>query len=331
MYNPDSNPGTDVQDAFQLTAQIRQHFFPLNLMPDGTTPFVAKVAIAGHSRCRVARVQVSAHTVSIGRQICDSLTHRYVKVIWQLDGFARFEQGPHDAVIAPGHFLLYEASRPYLIQADAQSTFVTMLCEVAGHDNLLALAQRANAQSMPTEGGAAVALATVHAMLEEAGRTNPRSRFTALDTVTALLAEHVEFSDGTAQAARWRVNEKLLRDAQRHIHRHMGDSALSPDHIASVLNVCRRTLFRAFETIGESPQAMIQRLRLERCREFLSQRGAEHVSITQLALQFGFSDPAYFTRLFRQKFGMPPSQYRAMALSENSGDVTGVHPTQTPG
>lgn len=53
----------------------------------------------------------------------------------------------------------------------------------------------------------------------------------------------------------------------------------------------------------------MQRLRLERCRELLGRTPA--LSITEIALDHGFSDPAYFARLFRRRFGITPSQCRA--------------------
>ncbi|MET1535368.1 helix-turn-helix domain-containing protein [Burkholderia sola] len=64
---------------------------------------------------------------------------------------------------------------------------------------------------------------------------------------------------------------------------------------------------------------MIQRLRLEKCHEVLSQTGADGASITRLALQSGFSEPAYFARLFRRCFGVTPSQCRDAAMQNGGG------------
>jgi AraC family transcriptional regulator, positive regulator of tynA and feaB len=316
MYGANLDSDRAVTDPSQWATQIRQNFFPLSLTPSPRMPFAAEAAMASYGRCRVAQIRTSAHTASVGSQTCKNLARRYVKIIWQLDGQARFEQGAHDAVIPAGYFMIYEASRPYRIQMDTESRFVAMLSEVADHDTLLGLSQRLGGQPMPTTGAAAVALVNLQMMVSEAGQMTPRSRFTILDTVTTLLGEHGECMREADRAVRWRNNDALLREAHHHIYLNIGDSDLSPDRIAKALNVCRRTLYHAFASVGESPQAMIQRVRLERCRELLSQKESEDISITRLALQFGFSDPAYFTRLFRQKFGEPPSQYRAMVMRE---------------
>ncbi len=301
--------------------QIRHRFFPLELSAGASGEFDARVDVFDHARCRVARVSASAHSASIGRDACGTLKHRYVKVIWQLSGAATLEQRACEVLVPPGHFTLYEASSPYWIQSDTGGEFVTMLCEVANHDVLLALARHAIGRAMPTTGGAAVALASLQAMIAEGPRMNPRSRFGVLELVAALIAEEIDFADGTAPASRRRLREALLRDAQHYINQHLDDGELSPDRIAAALKVCRRTLYQAFESVGESPQAMIQRLRLEKCYDVLSQTGADGASITRLALQSGFSDPAYFARLFRRRFGVTPSQCRDAAMRDTGGPL----------
>ena len=273
--------------------------------------FDASVDVFDHARCRVARIAASAHSASIGRDACKTLKHRYVKVIWQLSGVARLEQGASDVIVPPGHFTLYEASSPYWIQNDAHGEFVTMLCEVADHDALLALARQAIGRAMPTTGGAAVALASLQAMIAEGRRMNPRSRFGVLELVATLLAETIDFADGTAPASRRKIRETLLRDARQYIHRHLDDGELSPDRIAAALKVCRRTLYQAFESIGERPQAMIQRLRLEKCHEVLSQTGADGRALRASRCSRGFP----IRRILRACFaGASASRRRSVGM-----------------
>lgn len=319
MIDSGSHPPTLDADIAGWSERIRHRFFPLELHAGASGEFDASVDVFDHARCRVARIAAAAHSASIGRAACGTLKHRYVKVIWQLAGGARLEQGAHEALVPHGHFTLYEASRPYWIQSETHGEFVTMLCEVADHDPLLELARRALGRAMPTAGGAAVALAALQAMIAEGRRVNPRSRFGVLELVATLIAEEIDFADGTAPASRRKVRDTLLRDAQQYIHRHLDDSELSPDCVAAALKIGRRTLYQVFESIGESPQAMIQRLRLEKCHEVLSQTGADGASITRLALQSGFSDPAYFARLFRRRFGVTPSQCRDAAMRGAGG------------
>ena len=38
------------------------------------------------------------------------------------------------------------------------------------------------------------------------------------------------------------------------------------------------------------------------------------VPVSEISYQLGFSDPAYFSRFFTRRAGMPPSQYRQSGL-----------------
>ncbi|MDR2186718.1 MAG: AraC family transcriptional regulator [Azonexus sp.] len=291
-------------------SQVRQRFFPLDLTVARDDRFNAKARLAEYPQCRMAQISASAHVASMSRLSCSELRQRYVKVLWELDGMGWLDQSGHEICLPPAHFTIYEASRPYSIRMESQSAFVVLLCEVAPNDLLASLAQRVAGRSLPTTGGAAVALAAVQEMVAQGETISHGSRFTVLEFVSSLLAQQINALEGASGTKRKRSQDELLREAVQYIRCHMSDGDLSPDRIASALNICRRTLYHAFSLIGETPQATVQRLRLERCRNILTQHGAEKANITDLALQYGFSDPAYFARLFRRMFGVTPSQCR---------------------
>ncbi len=292
------------------TSALQHSFFPLDISTDRSSPFSAEVRMGAFLHCKFAEVEANAHIASMSAHGCKRLTQRYVKVIWQRQGHAHLVQQDRELQLQAGDWTVYEASRPYEIRMTEDTAFTVFLCESDGQDGLLRLAQRAAGQKMRIEGGAAVALSTLHAMRGAGGQLALQSRGIVVDFVTSLLSREMQLNDGDAAAARRRAQEVVLREAQEYLKRHLGEPALSPDTIASALRVSRRTLYHAFELAGETPQVLIQRFRLERCRDVLAQANASTTSITQLALEFGFSDPAYFSRAFRQRFGCAPSQYR---------------------
>jgi AraC-like DNA-binding protein len=294
-------------------SRVRRDFFPLDLSVDRAAPFAADVQINEIPRCKIAQVRATAHIAAMSLEGCRHLSKRYIKVIWQQAGSAHLEQGGREVDLQAGTWTIYEASRSYELHMSQDTEFAVFLCETTSQDVLVTLAQRAAGRSMQIAGGAAVALATLSSMRAEGDCLTPLSRGTVVDFVTTLLSQELQFADGGNAAARRRVQEALLRDAQQFVRQHLDRHELSPDMIASALHVSRRTLYHAFELAGETPQALVQRLRLERCRDVLSHAGSDGASITQLALEFGFADPAYFTRVFRQRFGQTPSQFRAAA------------------
>jgi AraC-like DNA-binding protein len=59
--------------------------------------------------------------------------------------------------------------------------------------------------------------------------------------------------------------------------------------------------------LGLSPWQYLNRYRIKQAQELLHRTSD---SITAVALQVGFNDPAYFSRVFRKQVGLSPSAYR---------------------
>jgi AraC family transcriptional regulator len=92
-----------------------------------------------------------------------------------------------------------------------------------------------------------------------------------------------------------------------HIQTHLDDD-LKLEGLARLAGVTPSHFSRSFtSTIGESPRAYVERLRLERAAVLLVVRAA---SILEIALDSGFQSHETFTRAFRRRFGIAPSRWR---------------------
>ncbi|MEM6348570.1 MAG: ATP-binding protein [Bacteroidota bacterium] len=83
---------------------------------------------------------------------------------------------------------------------------------------------------------------------------------------------------------------------------------LSADFLAEKLNLSYTQLYRKLKALtNQSASVFIRKVRLEEAAKLLK---AGEESVSEVAYQTGFSDPAYFSRAFSQQFEMPPSVYR---------------------
>lgn len=89
----------------------------------------------------------------------------------------------------------------------------------------------------------------------------------------------------------------------------LSDPDLRTSLMAAELGVSVRTVQNAFASIGTTPSAYVLDRRLECAGEQLVANPKQ--SITAIAYDVGFNDCGYFTRCFRQKFGVSASVYRA--------------------
>lgn len=74
---------------------------------------------------------------------------------------------------------------------------------------------------------------------------------------------------------------------------------------------------------GKSPVELIQEFRLEKATYYL--RSGQY-SVSETSYKVGFSDPGYFSRTFKKKYGISPADYiKAHRHSSASAkDSTGV-------
>ena len=69
-----------------------------------------------------------------------------------------------------------------------------------------------------------------------------------------------------------------------------------------------RKLFK--QEIGVTPHRYLSDIRLQTAAENRVQDGGEGVSMSEVARNCGFRDALYFSRMFRKKFDLPPSEYQ---------------------
>lgn len=98
-----------------------------------------------------------------------------------------------------------------------------------------------------------------------------------------------------------------LRSMIAYIHRHYADR-VTLSEIAKAAGVSEREASRCFKkNIGQSPVEYLIAFRLNEAKKLLRESG---LSVTEVSLRCGFSDSAYFGRVFRAAFGVTPRAYR---------------------
>ena len=85
------------------------------------------------------------------------------------------------------------------------------------------------------------------------------------------------------------------------------DPDLSLDELARELAVGRTVFFRKVKGVtGFTPNEYIRVMRLKKAAEMLTD--GEH-TVNDTAYSVGYNDPLYFSRCFKQQFGVSPSAY----------------------
>jgi len=134
-------------------------------------------------------------------------------------------------------------------------------------------------------------------------------------TVLDLLAVAVAQERG-GRATREAVAGAALMRARAEIEARLGSATLTVATLCRALGMSRSALYRLFEDEG-GVHAYITQRRLESVAAALAD-SMERDRIADIAERWGFCDGAYLGRLFRERFGMTPSDYRAFSRSRTA-------------
>ncbi|MEP2428656.1 MAG: helix-turn-helix domain-containing protein, partial [Tateyamaria sp.] len=123
----------------------------------------------------------------------------------------------------------------------------------------------------------------------------------ALDLIFSSI-DHGFCTDDFAETSR---KERQLGDIQAFMIRNLGNAELNINLICTKHGISARSLNRLFSAQGTTPMRWLWQARLDRAHMELSKN--QHVSITNLAFDFGFSDVSHFSKAFKRSFGVVPS------------------------
>ena len=99
--------------------------------------------------------------------------------------------------------------------------------------------------------------------------------------------------------------DSFLLKFKAYIETHMTDSELNVETIGAELGLSRVQLYRKVKALtGQSPVELLRTARLQRGRQLLL---TTDKNISEVAYEVGFTAPSYFTKCFKDEFGISPS------------------------
>lgn len=103
-------------------------------------------------------------------------------------------------------------------------------------------------------------------------------------------------------------DKEFLTKASDFIHAHMNAQRITVDMLAEHVCMSRSQLNRRMMSVtGDTPNNFITRVKLEKAIRLLK---GTNLSVKEISWECGFDDSNYFSRVFRQVYGVTPQQYR---------------------
>ncbi|GAO31191.1 hybrid sensor histidine kinase/response regulator transcription factor [Geofilum rubicundum] len=104
------------------------------------------------------------------------------------------------------------------------------------------------------------------------------------------------------------IDEKFLSDLKRLMEQNIENSSLVVDDLVNEMALSRSVFFKKLKALtGLAPIEYIREMRLQRAVQLIE---SSQYNMTQIAYMVGLNDPRYFSKCFKQRFGVTPSEYK---------------------
>lgn len=104
------------------------------------------------------------------------------------------------------------------------------------------------------------------------------------------------------------MDEKLFEQAVKYIEANLTRSDLSVEELSQQLGMSRASLYKKLLAItGKTPIEFIRTVRIKRGAQLLRE---SQQNVSEVAYQVGFNSPKYFSKYFKDEYGVLPSTYQ---------------------
>lgn len=103
-------------------------------------------------------------------------------------------------------------------------------------------------------------------------------------------------------------DRKFIDRLKEAFQKHLGESDLKMDDLGAELGLSRVQLYRKVKVLtGQAPAELLRQTRVRKAHALILQTD---LSLSEIAYDTGFSSPGYFSKCFRDEYGITPSELR---------------------
>ena len=112
-------------------------------------------------------------------------------------------------------------------------------------------------------------------------------------------------------------DDKLMKNLMEVMEKNIDNSDLTVDELVAKIGIGRSVFFKKLKSLtGLAPIEFIREVRVKRAAQLIE---SGEYTISQVTYMVGCNDPRYFSRIFKQRFGVTPSEYRDKHVKQKQG------------
>lgn len=224
-------------------------------------------------------------------------------------GGFRGSNGGHELVVGAGDIAVLDLACELDIEHSPQSEHVTLLIprdvflpclDERPYGGMVLRRDRVRTQLLAHH------LNTVLTMLPRVGVEDASAIAQGL---LGLISASVETASSPDEERHSTLPHAMLKGICDYIEITLVQPTLSVATLCQRFHCSRAYLYRLFQPLG-GVRHYIQERRLQRCLRLLSHAESRRRRVTDIALEHGFTNQSHFSRLFKERFGISPSDAR---------------------
>lgn len=230
----------------------------------------------------------------------------------QRSGRAMVSQDGREALLVPGDFVLYDASRPYQLRFDTSGHQVVVL-RMPRTSLQLHVGNLEQLTATTVAGSCAAGhllLTMIESLQRDIEQLHPSSVMGVSEGITSIIAAGLRSLPSANTRKASNLSSFHLARVKAYVNENLRDPSLSIASIAVAMRMSPDHLSRLFRNEPMPLSRMIWQQRLTACRRELTDPSMGHRSVSDIAFSWGFNEAAHFSRSFREQFGMSPREWR---------------------
>ncbi|MDK4703416.1 helix-turn-helix domain-containing protein [Rhizobium sp. CNPSo 4062] len=275
----------------------------------------SRMASAMLGTCRLTRLEADRHVVFGEHVTAAPEDPDAIKLIVQTEGSASLTQGGLHVPVSQNALVIYDPGRSYILtnSTPVRQLLLQLPRHALPHAVVERLAQPFTARA-EQDGMCRILLSLMDSTIREIDHLDEARRLSVGQTMIELVRTMI---GADLQQARPIANplDVLLHRIKDFIEINLERPDLTVTLIARRMGCSVRYVYRALEVERLTPSDYIWDLRVQKAAAKLREGGGHAGEIAEIAFALGFSSSAHFSRAFRHRYGVSPSQWRKAGMS----------------
>ena len=239
-----------------------------------------------------------------------------VNVLMAMRGSTQVVQDGFDLVLNPGDYCILDSTASSVTTIPEPFHNVVARFPVADVNTVLPTWQRSIGKVIHGRAGAGcVFFDMVRSILRQADALEPESKSGIADAAIDLFGSTLVALPHNRRPAPSHMESFHRTRIKAFVQEHLRNPDLDVDMVSGRLGLSARHVHRLFQTEPQHLMHWVWGERLRRCYGDLSRESQRHRTVAQIGYTWGFNDSAHFSRSFRQRYGLAPSEVRERALT----------------